>query len=686
MDAKSPPEGEVPTTGGLADARVETADARIETAVCSRQMGVGLRLSSASLSDLGEKIGTGDGIAGQDQSRPLRSLGLVLLLGVGAHSSKQSLGPLEPSLSAMGVGPIGFAVLTITPGVAAMVMPLAWGAAWTLHARFVLRGSPLLQLCAQALLVCGVLLHNTTNTVPILTASVLVCGLILFSIGRAGLAIAQHATLARLYKSQLVLVFAAMTGCTQVIAAVVNLMVPRIVKAVEGHDSAGGAAKPHLRASAGLLTVQLVLLIPHSLASVAGALLARSRPAIAAAASDDTLAEPSVEPSQASSHWFRDSRLGEESSPSLKHTCSDSPANSPVNIPAAPSPEAQPPGQHTSPVPLPPPLRPLLNLSGLSHAPSAISTRPPVRLWASAVVALSVWRGLAIGSLHALKPVLIAMLVSVGASTVDAGGVIAINYALALIAYLLLAFMSSVGKLRWCLVALPALGLLAFVTMLFEVQRHGAGDPGSGAVPNTIPPLVPAAAGAAADQNSSSLAHATHAGRVHAAINPFFRAALLGVALVAAASPVVPLALVPANTGDHGLGYGVLESIFEGSEIILSLLIGVCRSAGGFSATLILLIGAFAGALLVGARLVTRLREQVLDRSWVPAWFQKRCSPAQRVAESPVDPISPSYSANERVTRAVLLTGLRDVGNGGHTLVDHSPSRKGADDYHRMVG
>lgn len=650
-----------------------------------QHMGVGLRLNSASLSEMGDEIGAGDDIPGQDQSRPLRSLGLVLILGVGAHSSKQALGPLEPSLSAMGVGPVGFAILTITPSVAAMVMPLAWGAAWTMHARLVLRGSPLLQLCAQALLVCGVLLHTVTGAVPVLTACVLVCGLVFFSIGRAGLAIAQHATLARLYKSHLVLVFAAMTGCTQVIAALVNLIVPRIVEAVEGHDSAFSGAKPEpdseLRPSMGLLAVQVVLLIPHSLASIAGALLARSRPRIAASVSDVSLGELS----QLSSQWFQDNRLTESSPSSHSRSCCGSMADSLVDVPVAH--EAQL-GSHGGP--LPPPLlhRPLLSFAvGLSPAPSVRAARRPVQLWASAVVALAVWRGLAIGSLHALKPVLIAMLVSVGASTVDAGGVIAINYALALAAYVLLALMSSAGKLRWFLVALPAVGLLAFATMLLEVETHGAVDSEYISIPVAAQLLLQAAGGVADPGPASSPRQpAMHSDHVLSAIDPAFRAALLGVALVAAASPVVPLALVPANTGDHGLGYGVLESIFEGAEIIMSLLIGVCRAAGGFGAVLMLIIGTFAGAFLVGLRLVTKLREQVLDRSWWPSWFQQGGSQAHRATDSPVSPVSPSNSARELIPGLFLLAGLRgDVGEGGHTLRDHQPSRKGMDDYHRMV-
>ena len=83
------------------------------------------------------------------RSRPLRGLLLVIFLGLGTHASKQSLGPLEPTLHAAGMGPLGFGALTVVPGVASIVLPTVWGAAWAKRAPFVLVLSPLAQLVAQ---------------------------------------------------------------------------------------------------------------------------------------------------------------------------------------------------------------------------------------------------------------------------------------------------------------------------------------------------------------------------------------------------------------------------------------------------------------------------------------------------------------------------------------------------------
>lgn len=90
------------------------------------------------------------------------------------------------------------------------------------------------------------------------------------------------------------------------------------------------------------------------------------------------------------------------------------------------------------------------------------------------------------------------------------------------------------------------------------------------------------------------------------------RSALLVMAFVGAAAPIVPLAMVPANVEaeDLGRGYGIVESVFEASEVSLSVLLGVCRALGGFSLALLLLVGSFGLAVLVGLPLLRGAREE----------------------------------------------------------------------------
>ena len=53
---------------------------------------------------------------------------LAILLGVGVHSSKEALGPAEPTLEAVGVSPVMYALLTIAPTAMSFFTPLLWGA------------------------------------------------------------------------------------------------------------------------------------------------------------------------------------------------------------------------------------------------------------------------------------------------------------------------------------------------------------------------------------------------------------------------------------------------------------------------------------------------------------------------------------------------------------------------------
>ena len=57
---------------------------------------------------------------------------LILLLGVGAHATKLSLGPAEPGLKKAGLSPMAFALVSVVPALGQIVTPALWG---SLHAR-----------------------------------------------------------------------------------------------------------------------------------------------------------------------------------------------------------------------------------------------------------------------------------------------------------------------------------------------------------------------------------------------------------------------------------------------------------------------------------------------------------------------------------------------------------------------
>lgn len=201
--------------------------------------------------------------------RPVHGLLLIILLGMGTHASKQSLGPLEPTLQQAGMGPVTFGALTVVPGIASVVLPTVWGAAWAHHAPVVLLLSPLAQLVAQTLLATGLSLRASASTDGWTAAAAIVLGLLLFSLGRAGIAVAQHAMLARTFTTNLAFAFSIVVGCTQLIASACAWAVPRILAAAGDIDADEGSAS-----ASGLLHVQIVLLLPHAASTVAGAVLA----------------------------------------------------------------------------------------------------------------------------------------------------------------------------------------------------------------------------------------------------------------------------------------------------------------------------------------------------------------------------------------------------------------------------
>ena len=93
---------------------------------------------------------------------------LAVVLGVGVHSSKESLGPAEPALeNALGIGPVLYACLVIAPTALSLITPMLWGALWDRHASLVLLGAPLGELSGAAAIALG--LHFLLKEHPVET-------------------------------------------------------------------------------------------------------------------------------------------------------------------------------------------------------------------------------------------------------------------------------------------------------------------------------------------------------------------------------------------------------------------------------------------------------------------------------------------------------------------------------------
>ena len=73
-------------------------------------------------------------------------------MGVGAHVGKEVLAPEEPTLEALGLGPVSYALLTTAPIAMGIVTPIFWGALWDSSRRWLLVVLPPVgELCGAAL-------------------------------------------------------------------------------------------------------------------------------------------------------------------------------------------------------------------------------------------------------------------------------------------------------------------------------------------------------------------------------------------------------------------------------------------------------------------------------------------------------------------------------------------------------
>ena len=66
------------------------------------------------------------------------------------------------------------------------------------------------------------------------------------------------------------------------------------------------------------------------------------------------------------------------------------------------------------------------------------------------------------------------------------------------------------------------------------------------------------------------------------------RAALLVLSVMEVFVPIIPLALLPANSGRLGAAFGAIEVMFITIQMLIAFLIGLARTVGG---------GSYAGAL-----------------------------------------------------------------------------------------
>ena len=100
-------------------------------------------------------------------------VGLAISMSFGAHASKEALAPAESALSALGVSPLGYAVLTVSPIALGFISPLFWGRLYDSRPRIACCLAPAGELLGASLLAFGLRLHSTDLGGPF--ATLLLC-------------------------------------------------------------------------------------------------------------------------------------------------------------------------------------------------------------------------------------------------------------------------------------------------------------------------------------------------------------------------------------------------------------------------------------------------------------------------------------------------------------------------------
>lgn len=190
---------------------------------------------------------------------------LVIALGFGAHASTQALAPAESALASLGVTPLGYAAITVSPIALGLVSPLLWGRLYDLDNALAFVLAPCGEMLGALLVAAGLLVwHANEEGFRLLANALLVLGFLCISACTAGVAIAQFSTMGRLSGRYGAFGFAALVLVKQAIGMLMAWGVPRVLATAKGDDMLG------------IFRVQLVLLVLHVIAVGAGVGLAYS--------------------------------------------------------------------------------------------------------------------------------------------------------------------------------------------------------------------------------------------------------------------------------------------------------------------------------------------------------------------------------------------------------------------------
>lgn len=179
----------------------------------------------------------------------------IILLGVGAHATNQAMAPAQPALEALGLSPIGFALVTIAPHLGQMLLPAAWAVAFARRPRFIVVVAPALLLISAICMVAGLALNKFNPTYSVGSFAAISLGFMFYVLGNSGLTVLQHSLIATTLPASLILGFCLTLASTRLTGAAVLWGVPQLLDTY------------------GLLIVQSALLLVSSVGLACGLFL-----------------------------------------------------------------------------------------------------------------------------------------------------------------------------------------------------------------------------------------------------------------------------------------------------------------------------------------------------------------------------------------------------------------------------
>jgi len=464
---------------------------------------------------------------------------LVIAFGVSAHVTKQAFPPAQLALQNAGLSPVIYSLVAASPLLGSMLLPTLWGLAHDRCERRVLIALPSGELIGQIIVALGLALLTWGDSSmdmdlaasPAVESEVLLAiGLAAFSCFHGGVAVVQHTTLARLLPRGLTSGFVAMVACTHLSTAFCNSVVPNVL---------------HL---GGLLSLQMMLLVPSLLISVPAGLILAHR-AGGARCQEDLL--------PISNNHCDNLRMP------LLRTCSCGDSDTAAG-PVAQKVEGLDPRTQM--------WKASCNC-GLEDSAARHECLPP----AYVIFMLSLWRALLLGLGHAFQSVLNGLLVSCGLTEEVAGMRLAAGQATALALLPCVGLLADLWGRKWLLVIVSWLALGAGLAL-----SHG--------------PWLPTPALNAA-LLAWSLAQVT--------------APVLALSLIPANSPRREGGPLGSDVSLLGRSFGILEAFASFAQVIFLMVIGWLQETGGFPSVLRLLCAGLTAAAGLSVALLVVARDDV---------------------------------------------------------------------------